>query len=182
LNDIIENKNCKRSRCFACVLCIPTVAIMFFDWITIIAIDKLKLSLSFLGILDSDYTLLQIFDFMKKLEKYIEPNTKRLIIATGVIEILSILSISVLFIVLLIGIPNLIKAFSVTSFVFCSSMFFIFISSVHIINSNVSEVLNVEVTQLVQATPWPYVMLVCASVLIFVSVFHASLNCQYNDK
>lgn len=182
MNDIIDNKTNQFSRILACVLCIPTIAVMFFDWLTITVIDNLKFTLGFLGIFDSDYTLIQIFGFTKKLEQYVGANTNRLIITMSVIEILSILSIITLFVVLLIGLPNLIKAFSVISFVFCSSMFLIFISSVHIINSNVSEVLNVEVAQLVKATPWPYFMFVCSIVLIFVSVFYASRNSEENDK
>ncbi|NCC87117.1 MAG: hypothetical protein EOM05_04530 [Clostridia bacterium] len=174
MNDIIGNKTNQFSRILACVLCIPTIAVMFFDWLTITAIDDLKLTLGFLGIWDSDYTLLQIFSFTKRLEQYTGVNTKRLVIAMGVTEILSILSIIILFVVLLIGIPNLMKAFGVVSFVFCSSLFFIFTSSIHIINSKASESFNGQSIQLVQSTACPYIMFILSSILIFVSVFLAS--------
>ena len=179
MNDIIDNKTNQFSRILACVLCIPTIAVMFFDWLTITVIDDLKIKLGFLGVLDSDYTLFQIFGFTKRMEQYAGANINRLVIAMGVIEVLCILSIIILFVALIIGIPSLMKIFGVVSFVFCSSLFFVFTSSIHIINSKASEAFNGQSIELVQSTACPYIMFVLSAILIFVSVFLAS---QTNEE
>ncbi len=140
---------------------------------------KNKAYISFLGFMESNYTLIQIYDFTKNYSDYIGVNIKRLIIAMGITEIFSFVSIIALFFLLLTKRPKGIKIMGIVSFVLCSTMFFIFTSSIHMLNSSISEKLDNYVVQIVHATPWPYVMLICSAVLLFTSVFISAHSIEY---
>lgn len=168
---IEENRKTYVTRLLGCLICFPTVGVMFLDWVRISFLNNLKEKLSFLDFVDSDFTLLEIMDFLKKIEEMVGPQTRKIVISTGVAEILSIASIFILFILLLFGSRSAVKKMGVLSFVLNSTLFFVFMYSINRINSNGTEGSSGDVLHLVEATPWPYVMFACAVLLFIVSVF-----------
>ncbi len=173
------DKKIMYSRYLACFLCVPTQVSMFFKWLKIVPIDNLKHTLVFLGFLESDYTLFELYDFSKNYGDYIGVSIKSLIITMGFIEVFSFVSILVLFFFLIIEKNKGIKIMGIVSFVLSSTMFFAFTSSVHMLNSSVAEKVDSQCVQIARATPWPYIMLVCSAFLLFTCVFLSTNSIKY---
>lgn len=179
MSEKVTNEKILYSRYLACFLCVPTLLLMFLKWVKIVPIDNLKHTLIFLGFLESDYTLFELYDFSKNYGYYIGVSIKSLIITIGFIEIFCFVSILVLFFLLIIEKNKGIRIMGIVSFILNSTMFFAFTSSVHMLNSSVSEKLNNQTVQIARATPWPYIMLVCSAILLFTCIFISSNSIEY---
>ncbi|MEG1436874.1 MAG: hypothetical protein RR069_05365 [Oscillospiraceae bacterium] len=165
------NKESFVGRFLGCLICIPTVVVMFLDWIRISFLENLKNKVGFLDFLDSDFTLLEMLDFIGKIGDNIGSQTANIIWAIRLTEAIAIFSIVILFITLLFGKTKTVKKMGVTAFGFCTLMFFVFIGTLHIINLRVEDSAGGQVMQVVQATPWPYVMFICSVALLFICAF-----------
>lgn len=168
---IEENKKLYVMRILACLLCFPTIGVMFLDWIQISLLNDIKDKIGFFNFLDSDYTLLETLNFLNRLGDSVSPSIKRIVVLTGITEVISIISIVVLFVMLLFGSTKSVKNLSVISFVLCTVFFGVFLFSLNFINTKVANASGNETIKVVQALPYPYIMLACSTLIMVISIF-----------
>ena len=64
------DKKIMYSRYLACFLCVPTLISMFLKWLKIVPIDNFKTYACVFRLLESDYTLFELYDFQKLWKLY----------------------------------------------------------------------------------------------------------------
>ena len=163
-----DNRRLSYSRLVALILCIPTVVVMFLDWIRVLFLDELSNNFKIFDFIESKFTLLEIADSIKKLEDLFGDNIKNIIVTISVFRVLSILSIIVLFISILIASPKFIKGCSIFSLVMTSSIFGVFMYSLYNINSKGAEK-GEKYANMVEPTAWPFVMLTLSILIVLIT-------------
>lgn len=164
-----REKRVNPARIVALILCVPTVVVMFLEWINVTFLNNITSKFQILNFIESKFTILDIVDLMEKFGGLFDDRLKNIIIIINVIRIVAVLGVVILFLCLFFSGPKYIKICSIFSLLMTSAMFGLFIYSINMINAKALEK-SEKFKDLVEPTYWPYVM-IGLSLLTAIVVF-----------